>query len=209
MSLLTSLEMWLPKEVGFAVRNPSKSYPLHDVEKTSVAHAIPKRKNEFSAGRDAAREVLSQFGLDNCSISVGEKRAPVWPDGFCGSITHSDEICIAAIARQGNVQAIGIDAEPDLPLRSELHSSILHSDEFDASAEDAIAIFSKKEALFKMLFPLTGLWMGFHDAKRVGLDRLELTRSFGRFTAGMHFHVPTLRVSGHVISFCKLEGDIA
>ncbi|MER3484814.1 MAG: hypothetical protein C4345_01350, partial [Chloroflexota bacterium] len=38
-------------------------------------------------------------------------RAPRWPTGIVGSITHSDTPCIVAVARHEAVCALGVDAE--------------------------------------------------------------------------------------------------
>jgi 4'-phosphopantetheinyl transferase EntD len=206
MNIEAVLKAWLPDEVRFAVRDPRQSYPLRENELGAVANAIGKRQTEFSAGRDAARAALAQFGVESCDIPVGARRAPVWPKGFCGSITHSDFLCISVVAHQNRLASIGIDAEPDTPLKPELRSSILHESEQRASAREAITLFSMKEALFKALFPLTGEWMGFQDAKSDGKRGLELTKHFGDFASGTRFDVPTLQEANHVISFCAIDG---
>ena len=206
MSLASALKDWLPSGVHFGVSDPKQHYPLLGSERAAVENAIEKRQTEFSAGRAAARQALISLGQEPCEIPVGHRRAPQWPAGVCGAITHSKSICIAIVAQHRSFRALGIDAEPDIPLKDALRSAILHESESDVSAEEAIALFSMKEALFKTMFPITQEWMGFHAAKRVCENQLELTKSFGEFSAGHRFDVPTLKVAGHVISFCSLKG---
>jgi enterobactin synthetase component D len=207
MSLDATLEGLLPKTARFAVRNPKLAYPLLGSEKAAVSNAIEKRQTEFSAGRDAARAALSQFGLDGVEIPVGKRRAPVWPEGICGTITHSREICIAAVARREDITSIGLDAERDTPLKDDLRCAILHESELHVSGSKAIELFSMKEALFKALYPLTGELMGFHAAKSDGADALILTRHVGAFARGTQFDVPTRHVDNHVISLCVVDKD--
>lgn len=206
MTLRETLRAWLPEQVHFGIKDPTQHYPLLGSEPKAVENAIEKRQTEFSAGRAAARLALRSMGLPACEIPVGHRRAPIWPFGVTGSITHSKSLCIALVAYQQNVASLGIDAEPNVPLKPELRRAILHEAEMDVSAERAIALFSMKEALFKTLFPITQEWMGFHAAKSVGDSVLELTAAFGVFEKGHRFDVPTLKVEGHVISFCSLEG---
>lgn len=209
MTIDATLKGLLPKTARFAVRDPKQLHPLLGAEKDAVSSAIEKRKTEFSAGRDAARGALAEFGLDCVEIPVGERRAPVWPEGICGTITHSREICIAAVARAADITSIGLDAERDTPLKEDLRCAILHESELHVSGAKAIELFSMKEALFKALYPLTGELMGFHAAKSDGADGLVLTRRVGKFANGSKFAVPTRHVANHVLSLCVVQKDAA
>ena len=202
MSLPEAIRGFLPKTVSFALRDPKRNYPLIGAEQDAISNAIAKRKTEFSAGRDAARDALVQLGEGAVEIPVGLKRAPIWPDGINGSITHSNEMCMAIAARNMDARSVGIDAEKDEPLKDDLRSAILHDSELNVSSFDATRLFSMKEALFKALFPLCGEFFGFHAAKSDGASGLILTRKLGEFAPGTTFDVPTLHHSGHVISHC-------
>ncbi len=206
MTLAAAIRQFLPGTVRFALRDPKQSYPLIGSEQAAVGNAIKKRKTEFSAGRDAARDALGQLGMNSIEIPVGKRRAPVWPVGICGSITHSADLCIAGVSHQSDAASIGIDAEKDVPLKDELRSAILHESELNVCGSKAIELFSMKEALFKTLFPLCSEFFGFHAAKSDGASGLILTRNVGRFGEGTCFDVPTLRHSGNVISFCSVQG---
>ena len=99
-------------------------------------------------------------------------RAPQWPDGTVGSLTHTTTFAAAALARSLHVGAIGIDVEPDLVLPGEVWEDIrvdgeehcvMRLAEHDAVIAGDRLLFSAKEAIFKAWFPLTGRWLGFDD----------------------------------------------
>ena len=69
---------------------------------------LPRRR-EFLAGRVAAQAALARLGERGL---VGRCRhAPVWPQGFCGSISHSGGIAVAVAASTRQWQALGVDLE--------------------------------------------------------------------------------------------------
>src|ERR1700733_6978483 len=84
-------------------------------EDVYVAGAARKRVREFTAGRNCARQALTGLGLKPCGIP-GAGRAPVFPLGISGSITHTDNYCAAAAVRIADVLSIGIDAEVNVAL---------------------------------------------------------------------------------------------
>jgi 4'-phosphopantetheinyl transferase EntD len=74
-----------------------------------------ERTSEFYTGRLYAKEALGLFGVQFVDLQVGDDRRPVWPAGYIGSITHTRKasrgFCAAAVARDDEWRAIGIDAE--------------------------------------------------------------------------------------------------
>ena len=88
--------------------------PLADSESTDTARMVPVRLREFTAGRTAARAALRQLAGRDLAIPRRPDRAPLWPDGFCGSISHSRTHAAAAVARIGQqIATLGIDLEED------------------------------------------------------------------------------------------------
>ncbi len=79
---------------------------------SSVARAVPKRKAEYLAGRRVAIHSLREAGIDVADLGTGSLRAPLWPDGYTGSITHSHDMAAAVAPRKGEVSGVGIDLEP-------------------------------------------------------------------------------------------------
>ena len=130
----------------------------------SVQRSVAKRQAEFLAGRLCARAALLQLqGLD-CSPAIGEDRAPVWPSGICGSITHSTGHAAAIVAQKADWRGLGMDLENILnPERAErLAGEILTAPELKrmaAGRREQLAMlvtltFSVKESLFKALYPI-------------------------------------------------------
>jgi 4'-phosphopantetheinyl transferase EntD len=85
-------------------------------EEDIVAKAVEGRRREFITARRCAREALRAFGHPDAPIRRGSKREPLWPAGMTGSITHCAGYHAAAIAGSGDVDMLGIDAEPNGPM---------------------------------------------------------------------------------------------
>jgi 4'-phosphopantetheinyl transferase EntD len=154
---------------------------LYAEEEASLGKAVHSRRQEFSTGRMCARAALATIGVASVPIPRGERGAPRWPPGIVGSITHCVGYRAATVARTTEIVALGIDAEPDLPLERGVLSLVAQPDEAGWIEEltclrprgpswDRL-LFSAKEAVFKAWFPLTGQWLGFEDAE-VKIDPL-------------------------------------
>jgi enterobactin synthetase component D len=143
----------------------------------SLRNAVDKRKNEFLAGRFCAREALRQVApeLADVPIPVGAQRAPVWPDGIVGAITHARGFASVAIARSADARGIGLDAEIEIAVdvAPTIADTITAKDELDAAIEATglpynvalTVIFSAKETLFKALYPSVGRYFDFLEAR--------------------------------------------
>jgi len=149
---------------------------LFPQEAAIVARAVEKRRREFTTGRHCARIALGKLGVTSGPILTGERGAPRWPPGVVGSITHCDGYRAAAVARAGDVRAIGLDAEPNDPLpRGVLNAVSLPAERARLAVLAAAGpaprpvawdrlLFSAKESVYKAWFPLTGRWLGFEEA---------------------------------------------
>ncbi|MEZ0073195.1 4'-phosphopantetheinyl transferase [Planotetraspora sp. GP83] len=126
------------------------------------------RALEFRAGRHCARTALTRLGVAPAPVPRGPDRAPRWPEGVVGSITHCRGYCAAAVARSSAFTAIGIDAEPDEPLPSVVLRRIALPAELRALPTGAAwgrLLFSAKESVYKVWAPATGRWLGFDEAE--------------------------------------------
>lgn len=150
---------------------------LYDEELVAVRRAVPKRRNEFAAGRAMARAALARLGFSARSIPVGENREPLWPDGAVGSISHDGNLCIAVAASEMDVALLGIDLTMRAPLEAEVVKMICTAEEI-AAAKNSIdrlrfdpykLIFSIKESVYKCLFPVVQEVFDFHCVS-VSLD---------------------------------------
>jgi 4'-phosphopantetheinyl transferase EntD len=92
------------------------SEPLTQAEAALVERAIAKRKLEFAKGRECARRALRQLGVEGFSLLNGTRRAPLWPSGVVGTVTHCRTFCAVAVARRNRYAGIGLDAELDAPV---------------------------------------------------------------------------------------------
>ena len=144
---------------------------LFAAEAESVTGAVYKRKQEFAAGRSCARLALSAFGCSPAPLLSGPDRAPVWPKGVTGSISHTTGYCIAAVARKSSYQAIGVDAECIGRATEDLWYSLFVDDELlwlyrqpeSERAESATILFGAKESFYKLQYSLTQAWLDFKD----------------------------------------------
>ena len=133
-------------------------------ERDAVTGATPGRVGEFAAGRVAARAALAGLGERPVAIPRDGRR-PRWPAGVVGSITHCAGLAAAAVARRADLAAIGIDAEPAVPLDAEVRELVATSAERDRLGGDLAGtiVFSAKEAFYKAWSSCGGALLGFDD----------------------------------------------
>ncbi|MEZ4403239.1 MAG: 4'-phosphopantetheinyl transferase superfamily protein [Kofleriaceae bacterium] len=165
--LLAGLQPQLCVAEAWGAPRPS---PLWPAEAAAIAGAAPGRVAEFARGRDCARAALAALGLAPGAIGRASSRAPVWPAGVVGSITHCPGYTAAAVARAPVVTSVGIDAEPNQPLPEGVLATVATTAERAALAglPPGVAwdrlLFAAKESVYKAWWPLTGRWLGFEDA---------------------------------------------
>lgn len=127
------------------------------------------RRREFLATRHLARAALRALGRHDAIVGIGPRRAPVWPPGVVGSITHCAGYRAVAVSRADDLLAVGIDAEPAVPLEEGVADQVLLPAErarLRADVESTV-VFSAKESVYKAWHPLTGAWLGFEDVEVV------------------------------------------
>jgi len=181
-----------------------------------MARAVPTRRAEFAAGRAAARTAMSMLEWPQASVPKGPDRAPLWPAGLTGSITHDGALALAALAPAGTIRGIGIDAEHAAPLPPDIAGTALSDAERKAvAAAGPLAgrmVFSVKEAAYKCLYPMTGEILGF-DAMQVVLDlrgdtaTARLTRATGPFPAGHTLCARIAQAEGRILVAVILEPE--
>jgi 4'-phosphopantetheinyl transferase EntD len=150
---------------------------LLPAEAVFLGRSVPKRAQEFAAGRLCARRALAEFGIENFPIERAADRQPIWPPGMVGSITHTLGFCAAVVAARATTAAIGLDTEgvggTPPGVKPHLWPSICLASEIDwiatlpesQRARAATLIFSAKEAFYKCQYPLVREHLGFHDAQ--------------------------------------------
>jgi 4'-phosphopantetheinyl transferase EntD len=145
---------------------------LFPVEAAAVRTAGPRRRAEFAAGRLCVRAAMASLGLPATPILPGPAGQPQWPAGVTGSITHCAGYQACAVALTTDVTAIGIDAEPDVKLPADLIEMVATPREQEWISQCAAIlpgvcwdrlIFSAKESVAKLWYPLTGQWLARQD----------------------------------------------
>jgi 4'-phosphopantetheinyl transferase EntD len=157
--------------VAYQTREEFCANSLLKEEQQFVARAVPKRVHEFAGGRACARAALEKLGFNPVALPMGADRAPLWPAGITGSITHTDGFCAAVVATTATIRALGLDVERADSVKAHLWHRICRPEELasfaSADAPEATRaaslIFSAKEAFYKCQHVLTGEWLGFHD----------------------------------------------
>lgn len=156
--------------------------------------ASSKRQQEYLLGRFCSLMALRKLGFNlYYEVSSDDDGAPIFPEGFVGSITHSHEIVTAVCAKTSSYLGIGIDVQKVMPIKTykSIKSKILTTFELDLSIEEwseaefLTLIFSFKESIYKCLRPLAGRYFGFQDAKITSIDtekniiQYELIKTIG------------------------------
>mmetsp|Transcript_18494 Transcript_18494/g.30222 ORF Transcript_18494/g.30222 Transcript_18494/m.30222 type:complete len:245 (-) Transcript_18494:314-1048(-) len=186
VALKSLAERIAPPQVAVAVTDPARGVAVvWPQEAPAIARAVPKRRREFAAGRQAARLAMQTLGVSEKAVPTRPDRAPQWPKGLTGSITHDATSCVAILGAARHFHALGVDVEPDSPLHEDLIAEICLPQEHawlmevpaPRRALMARRLFCAKEAVYKAQYPLTQTLFGF-DAIQVTLN----VRSTG-FTA--------------------------
>ncbi|WP_032081484.1 4'-phosphopantetheinyl transferase family protein [Vibrio fluvialis] len=148
-----------------------------------LQRAVAKRQAEFIAGRVAACDALQAAGVTPQMLAVGKHRAPRWPQGVVGSISHNENLALALAQRvDSDVDALllGVDVESRIDDRSlpAIQSTIATAQEEAVilarvslnAAQRVTTLFSAKESLFKALYPRVGQYLEFHDSRLLTWD---------------------------------------
>lgn len=158
-------------------------FPLFPEETEYILKCVSKRRREFIAGRSAVRLAMKKLGVPVVAIPRGEQNEPIWPESLTGSISHTNEVCLCVIGSKKRYSAIGVDIEDPKRIESSLFPSIFSDTELkrlenfkdEELALHATALFSAKEAFFKLQHQLTHQWIGFKDVEVcINDDKIEL-----------------------------------
>lgn len=223
--MITTIHRWGGEFVGngvhfYAQAVDDNTSQLTSLELAIVAEAVAIRQNTFSTGRFCAKRVLTQVGVEPSEYPDGLLRkndgSVVWPESCIGSITHTNDWAMAAVALRGEkFQSIGIDIERIDRVEKDVLRLIATDQERDL-LENAqhvrwgrVGLFSIKESLYKCLRPLYGEFIRFKDVELADLappdsaDKLEDTSD-----KLPQFYSPTVRLLRPELSACCDEQRI-
>ena len=151
--------------VGCRIIAPGDETAILPEEAASIASHAPHVRRASGAVRIAGRALLGRLGLLECAIAQGSSGAPVWPEGVVGSFAHDDEVAVAAVARDNDIAALGIDVEPADP-PSELQALVLTKREWTqmpTASWSGRLVFAAKEAVYKAIATLDGTLLDYQD----------------------------------------------
>jgi 4'-phosphopantetheinyl transferase EntD len=205
---------------------------LFPEEEQAIARALPRRRHEFALGRTHARRALRQLGHRDACIGVRHDRAPLWPVGIVGSITHTCGLVSAVVATSDRLAGIGLDVESRArPLRSGLERFILTGrerrelgDALPPHLDPLRVAFSAKEAVHKCIAPASGITLGFHDVElwfdadggsfgaqliNAGDNRLpDFSRLYGRFVVTSAYVAATVVMPAYAEAEPKKRSEL-
>jgi len=137
-------------------------------EQAAFSRSVVKVRRASGAARIVARGLMLRLGLGEHPIPKASGGQPVWPDGIVGSLAHDAKVAVAAIARRSDFVSLGIDVEPADPLDAELVPIVATEQEQQALADDLLRarlLFAIKEAIYKAVYPLDGMFLDHHDVE--------------------------------------------
>lgn len=145
---------------------------LFPTEMAANTGASPRRLAAFRGGRACARAALRELGLPPAAIPTGACGAPIWPEGFIGSISHTDDIAAAIVAHSPPIRGLGLDLDGNEPLDDAAMVQLVCRPEelfpdrdpsHPANLQRGKLLFVVKEAVYKLYWPLADRFLDFQD----------------------------------------------
>jgi 4'-phosphopantetheinyl transferase EntD len=173
--------------IGHRLIQPGDEQTLYPEEAVALAARSLTARRASGAARLVARELMTQLGVKPGPIRGTPAGAPDWPRGLTGSLAHDDAVAVAVIGRSSKFAGLGIDVEAATPLPSEMLDLVTTPREQALLAADPFRgrlHFAAKEAVYKAVQPLDGLFLEFHDIEVDLAARIATVRN-GRTLALM------------------------
>jgi len=123
--------------IGHRLISPGDEHALLDAEAASIASSVAAVRRASGAARIVARRLLAPFGYAGFALRRGASGEPLWPAGITGSLAHDDTVAVAAVGRQSDVGAVGIDIEPAVPLSRDMLALVATPEELRRIADVA------------------------------------------------------------------------
>ena len=164
-----------------------------------------KRQAGHLAGRIAAAYALREVGEKRLP-AIGDRRQPLWPTPWFGSISHCGQRALAVIADR----PVGVDIERRFTpqLAAELESSIISPAEKTALLHSGLPFplaltlaFSAKESGFKATPAANQRALGFADFQIVEITASTLALMFAEQRYLLHW----IASEEQVITLCSLQ----
>lgn len=192
-------------------------------EPSFIQTASAKRKSEYLAGRYLSKLLLQSYNICDVSVTSGIRKEPIWPDGYTGSISHTNKRAICAISSKNDYYSLGIDCERLITSKTieSIQALVIDDNEGallrnrDENSQEAFTIiFSAKESLFKATHCLINSYINFDSAKIVSLNMDNKKGSFilrlNNPIFDIHFRSPLIpgyywRINDHIITLITIS----
>jgi 4'-phosphopantetheinyl transferase EntD len=167
-------------------------------------------------GGDATRGSGYEPGGD-IGIGRGPGGEPLWPEDVVGAISHAGDIAVAIVGWRRDYAGLGIDIEQLARAPSARAARLIcRPAEMDwvdngADSQRLAMLFSAKEAVFKALFPIEHVWLGFGDAEltwqpdRHGFEARLIKSAGEKYPIGFCLEVPCTLTAAWVLSTAFVE----
>ena len=168
------------------------------------ARAALAVKQRSGSARELARELLARPRGPTAQEGhhVEEVAGPGCPAGYPGSLAHDAPAAAAAVARARDFSALGIDIEPGLPLPTDVAHLVATETESARHGAEVLrsrVLFAVKEAVYKAVHPLDGIFLDFPDVE------VDLAAGIARTSYGRT--VPVRVATGpHIVALAYLAG---
>ncbi len=152
-------------------------------ERESAVALRGYRQVQFVGGRLALAAGFSEMGVRRAPIQSDEHGAPMFPEGFVGSISHKQDLAVGLLAR--GQAGVGVDLEDTDRPRPGVAERVLTAAEL-ANVQslpesrrwvDTVLRFSVKESVYKAVHPTLRRYVGFGEVavwpSPDGSDRVE------------------------------------
>lgn len=204
----------LPLEGWVAVAGPviDARQALLPEEAAGVSRWAEKRQREFSSGRLYARRAMARLGFAVQPVRRTDDRAPVWPHGMTGSLTHCDDIAAAIVSRMGALRTVGVDIECRGRIHADLHRALFTREEqgLIRGGLSSTLLFATKEAIYKALHPQAGVFIDFPEME-IGMRQGRLLPCYLGSAEPVRALMTDLRIearlhAGHAVAVAWLAG---
>ena len=141
---------------------------LHEAELAGMEGASVKVRRQSGAARIVARDLLERCGIVDACLVRASSGAPMWPRGVRGSLAHDPLVAVAVVASAARYKALGVDVEPAIPLPDKAFAAVATPSEASRYAAEPLAgrvLLAAKEAVYKAVNPLDGVFLAFSDVE--------------------------------------------
>ena len=209
----------------FIINNTQSFFTPHKHELPHHGLALPhnhqfsqKRLEDFSTGRYCALKALEQLGIQDAIIPIGEDRAPIWPEGIVGSISHCDKLIGAIVAKKSDHISLGLDIEEIGTVTPDIYDLVFTENEKQYLSslrggelhEKSTVIFSIKEAFYKFQHPITKTFLDFLDVEVVtpNLSKIKVLSNNISLDSIIHKNFVVFKIeNGCVVSLIQSIND--